>query len=132
MPGEHAVNGRAGGRRHGARRGDGCFAHPRLSVLERVQHLRQRRLDAQVLHVGEVGGREGLLARAQEFLADPLVLVPPPDGLLAEDIRRRGDSEFHEGHQEVPRSLAHGRLEIPEAIEHAWEERRDVLAEEVG
>ena len=24
------------------------------------------------------------------------------------------------------------RLEIPEAIEHAWEERRDVLAEEVG
>ena len=46
-----------------------------------------------------LAGREGLLARAQELLADPPVLVPPPDGLLAEDIRRRGDSEFHEGHQ---------------------------------
>ena len=131
MPGEHAVNRGSGARRRGENRGHRRLSHAGFPVLQRVEHLRERRLDAQVV-LGEGVGRERLFARAEELLANPPVLVPPADGRLPEDVRGRRHPQLHEGHQQVPRALAHRRLEIAESIEHAGEEQRDVLAEEVG
>jgi hypothetical protein len=40
-----------------------------------------------------------------------------------------GVQPYHERDEELAASLTHRRLEVPQAVEHSWQEQRDVVAE---